>query len=230
MPESIIKRVKRLISASINDVMDSIEKSNGLALMRQTIREIDDAIREIDERLGNIGAELVRMENMMKWLKSKHEEKVKKLELALRKNREDLAEMVIGEQMQIEEEQAHLKKSMQRLMDEAKELQELRHRAVSYRHDLAERYQAWKAAHPEVASEVTDEIAPNETLSPFNEAAFEKIVRTAEETFLRATGQQFKPDAEKIPERVAHMQELDQLAREEEIRRRLEEARQRLAS
>lgn len=225
MADNVFKRVRRLISAGVNDVVDSLEQARAPALMRETIREVDDAVRDMDERLGNIGAEMVRLEKLLKWLRKRHEEQAGKLELAIRQERDDLATAVIAEQMDIEQEIAANEKALARLMDEMNELKELRRKAVAYRRELAERYQAWMQAHPE-----TEEPAAGEAEVWMHERRFEEVVNEAEATFRRATGRLFHPDASVAPSRAALMRELDELEREREIRRRLEDARRRLAT
>ncbi|HKG83144.1 MAG TPA: hypothetical protein VKB16_08320 [Beijerinckiaceae bacterium] len=47
MAESIFLRVRRLISGSIEDSVDAMERAGGTSVMREAIREVDRAIDEV---------------------------------------------------------------------------------------------------------------------------------------------------------------------------------------
>ena len=47
MAESIFMRVRRLISASVEDAVDAMERAGGPSVMREAIREVDRAIDEV---------------------------------------------------------------------------------------------------------------------------------------------------------------------------------------
>ena len=42
MAESIFMRVRRVISASIEDAVDAMERAGGTSVMREAVREVDD--------------------------------------------------------------------------------------------------------------------------------------------------------------------------------------------
>src|SRR3712207_2505810 len=45
--ESIILRVRRIITGSIEDAVDAMERAGGTSVMREAIREVDRAIDEV---------------------------------------------------------------------------------------------------------------------------------------------------------------------------------------
>ena len=46
MTESIFTRVKRLVSGSVEDIVDTMERAGGSTVMRQAIRELDHVVAE----------------------------------------------------------------------------------------------------------------------------------------------------------------------------------------
>ena len=54
MSESLVLRVKRLISGSVNGVVDALETANAEVVMREAIREIERATDDVREELASI--------------------------------------------------------------------------------------------------------------------------------------------------------------------------------
>ena len=54
MAESILARVSRLLSATIEDAVDRMEQAGGDAVMREAIREADRAIDEVQAQLETV--------------------------------------------------------------------------------------------------------------------------------------------------------------------------------
>jgi len=52
MSESITRRVARLVSGSVNALVDAMESSSPETVMEQTIRELDSAIADTRSELG----------------------------------------------------------------------------------------------------------------------------------------------------------------------------------
>ena len=47
MAETVIKRVKRLVSGKIEDSVDAMERAGGTSVMREAIRETERAIEDV---------------------------------------------------------------------------------------------------------------------------------------------------------------------------------------
>ena len=52
MTETLFVRVKRIVSANINDVVDNMEKSQAEIVMKEAIREVEKATEEVRAELG----------------------------------------------------------------------------------------------------------------------------------------------------------------------------------
>src|SRR6266849_1023749 len=52
MSESLVLRVKRLISGSVNGVVDALETANAEMVMREAVREIERATDDVREELA----------------------------------------------------------------------------------------------------------------------------------------------------------------------------------
>lgn len=102
MSESISRRVARLISGSLNALVDAVENSSPEMVLEQALREIDAAIDETRAELGQQLAEKHLASKKLMEENARHETLGAQLEVAIANSRDDLAEAGIAEQMDIE--------------------------------------------------------------------------------------------------------------------------------
>jgi phage shock protein A len=102
MTESMLTRVKRIVSANFNEAIDQMEKSQAEIVMKEAIREIDRAVSDIRSEQGKSMAKARQAENQIGMTKKKIEELRGKIELALGEGREDLAKAAIARQIDFE--------------------------------------------------------------------------------------------------------------------------------
>ena len=102
MSESITRRVARLVSGSVNALVDAVENSAAESVMEQAIREIDTAIADTRAELGQQVAQKHLASKKLMEENSRHEALTGQLEIAVANGRDDLAEAGIAEQMDIE--------------------------------------------------------------------------------------------------------------------------------
>ena len=102
MSESITRRVARLVSGSVNALVDAVESSAAESVMEQAIREIDTAIADTRAELGQQVAQKHLASKKLMEENSRHEALTGQLEIAVANGRDDLAEAGIAEQMDIE--------------------------------------------------------------------------------------------------------------------------------
>jgi phage shock protein A len=102
MKENIAGRVSRIISGSINALIDAVENAAPETVMEEAIREIDGAIDEVRAELGRVIASKHLANTRLMEENRKHEELTEKIELAVQEEREELAEAAISKQMDIE--------------------------------------------------------------------------------------------------------------------------------
>ncbi len=102
MSESMLLRVKRIVSANFNEAIDKMEKSQAEIVMKEAIREIDRAVSDIRSEQGKSMAKARQAENQIGMTQKKIEELRGKIDLALGEGREDLAKAAIARQMDFE--------------------------------------------------------------------------------------------------------------------------------
>src|SRR4029077_5370313 len=98
MAESIFTRISRLLSASVEDAVDRMEKAGSDAVMREAIREADRAIDQGKEELESTMAGRLQASRQQKMLNERAEELTTKAKFALSQGREDLAEAALSRQ------------------------------------------------------------------------------------------------------------------------------------
>lgn len=102
MSESIALRVKRLMSSSANGLVDALENAAPELLMREAIRELDQAIDDVRDELGRTVATRHQVSRRLAMTKTRHEELSGKARLAVEQGRDDLAEAAIARQLDFE--------------------------------------------------------------------------------------------------------------------------------
>lgn len=102
MSESITRRVARLVSGSVNALVDAVESSAPEAVMEQAIRELDAAIADTRSELGQQVAQKHLASKKLMEENSRYELLAGQLDVAVANGRDDLAEAGIAQQMDIE--------------------------------------------------------------------------------------------------------------------------------
>lgn len=102
MKESLTNRVGRLISGSFNALVDAVENAVPETVMEEAIREIDGAIDDVRTELGRVVANRHLASTRLMEENRKYETLSANIELAVKENRDDLAEAAIAQQLDIE--------------------------------------------------------------------------------------------------------------------------------
>ena len=103
MAESIFVRVRRVLSAQIEDSVDAMERSNSDAVMREAIREADRLIDEVRRDQETAMTRRLQAARHQEMLAKKAAELTAKAQFALDEGREDLAEGALARQVDLEE-------------------------------------------------------------------------------------------------------------------------------
>ena len=122
MSENITNRVSRLISGSINALVDAAESASPEIVMQESIREIESATSEVRHELGKVIVMQHNIQDRIESEETKHKELTEQINVALKEDREDLAQAAISKQMDIEAQVPVLKKSLE---NNSKEIEEL---------------------------------------------------------------------------------------------------------
>jgi phage shock protein A len=108
MAESVFLRVRRLLSARIEDSVDAMERANSDGTMREAIREVDRAISEIRSDQEAVMTRRLQAARQQTMIAKKLEELTVKARFALQEGREDLAEGALKRQVDLEEQSGKL--------------------------------------------------------------------------------------------------------------------------
>jgi phage shock protein A len=123
MTESITARVGRIISGGLNAIVDAMENAAPETVMEQAVREIDSAVDEVRAELGRVAAGKHMAEHRRGEENRRHERLAEQIRTAVARDRDDLAETGIAEQMDIEAQLPVLDRSVAEAADKERELE-----------------------------------------------------------------------------------------------------------
>jgi phage shock protein A len=122
MAESILARVSFLLSATIEDAVDRMQRAGGDAVMREAIREADRAIEQVKAELEATMVRRLQAARQQKMLTERAEALTAKAGLALSQGREDLAEAALSRQVDFEDQAKALDAVQQQVREEERRL------------------------------------------------------------------------------------------------------------
>jgi phage shock protein A len=102
MSDSLKQRVTRVIAGGAHALLDKIEDAAPVAVMEQSVREVETIIDEVRSELGRAVANRHLAQRQHVNLNKEHELIDASISQALDKNREDLAKTAIARQIDIE--------------------------------------------------------------------------------------------------------------------------------
>jgi phage shock protein A len=123
MTDSIASRVTRIIGGSVHALLDAMENAAPEATMAQAIREVDQAIDEVRAELGRVEAVRHLAASSVNKLNTQNESLSAQIELALTKGDEALARAGLSKQVDIEDQIPVLQRSLLDAGDRSKELE-----------------------------------------------------------------------------------------------------------
>lgn len=219
MTSSIASRVSRIISGTVNRLVDAAEGLAPDVVMEEAIREVDQAIDEVRAELGRVLAKKHLATTRLGEENRKHEDLSEKVNLALGESREDLAEAAVARILDLEAQIPVLERTIAEAGEAERELEgyvaALTGRRREMRQELAE-FQAARKAEQGTGG------TPGSDGSPGGDVG--RAVDRAEEVFNRVmeqagglAGSGRAPDRET----ASRLAELDALQRENRIRERL---------
>ena len=102
MAESIFVRVKRIVSGSVEDMVDSMERAGGTSVMREAVRELDRVVDDVKAERDAIAARRLQAVRHQKMYRERLETLQQKAQFAMNEDREDLAEAALHRQFEFE--------------------------------------------------------------------------------------------------------------------------------
>jgi phage shock protein A len=151
MAESIFMRVRRVISGSVEDVVDAMERAGGTSVMREAIREVDRAIDEVraeHEAAATRRLHAARQQRMFRDRLAALDEKAR---FAIGENRDDLAEAAVSRQLEFEAQAERLDGVQSDAAEEARRLEECLAALTTRKARMEEELAAFEAAQREAA-------------------------------------------------------------------------------
>ena len=102
MSENLYVRVRRLVSANVNDLVDTLEKAQAEAVMKEAIREVDRAAEEVRAELGKAIAKQHHIRRTIEMTAKKIADLRDKAVFAVKQGRDDLAEAAVARMVDLE--------------------------------------------------------------------------------------------------------------------------------
>lgn len=213
MAEGLMNRVKRLVSGSVNSIVDAVENAAPEAVMKEAIREIDSAIDDVRDQLGRVIANKHHANKRLMEANAKHEDLAEKLRLAVDQNRDDLAEAAIARQLDLEAQMPVLEDALKDTSAEEAELEAYISALAGRRREMEEDLQTYLASRP----------TESEGAPAARDSQPDRKVENAETAFNRvlrgATGVPGTANADR--DTAAKLAELETVSRENRIKERL---------
>jgi phage shock protein A len=205
MSETIASRVGRLITGSLNAIIDAAENASPEIVMQQSIREIESVINEIRAELGKEAVSIHMLESRLAGEKEKHQTLAEQTLIALNEGRDDLAEVAVSKQMDIEAQLPVMEKNLLETTNRIKELEGYIAALQAKKREMQEEYELFKKKKQQTPNATSD--TPEAKVDKA-QAAFERVMGVS----ASAPGNTDE----------AKLAELDALARQNRIKERLE--------
>lgn len=214
MAESIAVRVTRIISGSVNALLDAVESAVPEAVMAQAIREVDEAIDDVRAELGRVEAGKHLATSSLNKLNTQNEELAAQIELAIAKGEEALARAGVARQVDIEDQIPVLQRSLQEAKEKGRELE-------GYITALLAKKREMEGALNDFVAAQAAQAAPGAAASPASgtQAKVERAGSAFDRVIARQTGVQGVTSG--VNADAAKLRELQDLARSHRIEERL---------
>ncbi|MBU1439644.1 MAG: PspA/IM30 family protein [Gammaproteobacteria bacterium] len=213
MSESISRRVARLVSGSLNALVDAVENSAPDTVMTQAIKEIDSAIADSRSELGQQIAQKHLASKRLIDENNRHEHLTAQLEIAVQNGRDDLAAVGIAEQMDIEARIPVLEASISDCNNREKELEGFIQALQAKKRDMLAELKAFRDAQQ--AKEATAN-------NPHQGSSTEQKVQHANDVFERVLeNHSGVPGRGLDTSNARQLAELEELSRNNRIAERL---------
>lgn len=146
MAESVFVRVRRLVSAGIEDAVDAMERAGGTGVMREAIREVDRAVDEVRAEQEAATARRLQAMRQQRMFRDQIAALDEKARFALAENRDDLAEAALSRQLDFEAQAQRLDAAQAEAAGEAGRLEECLVALAARKSRMEEALAAFEAA------------------------------------------------------------------------------------
>ena len=122
MSKSIGTRVARLISGNAHALVDRLEDQSVIAVLEQSVRDIEALTGEVGTELGQIAVQKHTTQRQYNTLNNEHEDLSASIDIALRASKDDLVRAGAARQIDIEAQLPILEASLAELSTKEKDL------------------------------------------------------------------------------------------------------------
>jgi len=223
MSENIASRVGRLISGTANMVVDAVENAAPEMVMEEAIREVDRAIDDVRAELGKVISRQHMATRRLAEENSKHGDLTDKIQIALGENREDLAETAVSQILDIEAQIPVLEGTITETKEAQTELEGYITALQGRKREMKEELSQFRSSNDAYAGSDSSGTQGEDAVN--SSGSVERNVEKAEEAFERALeGAGGVGGSASAPGKMdaAKRAELDDLARQNRIKERLE--------
>ncbi len=219
MTENLTGRVGRLLSGTVNAMVDAVENMAPEMVMEEAIREVDRAIDDVRAELGRVISSRHMASTRLAEESRKHDELSAKAAVGLSEGREDLAEAAVAKMMDIEAQIPVLESAIAQTGEGEAELERYVAALQARKREMQDELRQFKAAQKS-GTAGDDALAGGsgsggsvEAAVGRAEGAFDRIMERAADLPGGA-----RPASRKSATQLA---ELDELARQNRIKERL---------
>ncbi|PLX97664.1 MAG: hypothetical protein C0622_12670 [Desulfuromonas sp.] len=216
MKENIAGRVGRIITSSVNALVDALENAAPVMVMEEAIREVDGVIDEVRTELGKGVAQKHLAEQRLADNRKRHTDLSQKAQVAIKEGRDDLAEAAIEQQMDIEAQIPILEKAVAEANKQHDELEGYISALQAKKREMQEELRRLRAAEAKASAPGGGEAAAADSKSYAAKA--EKATSAFDRIMEKNTG---LPKGGSGTDNAAKLAELEELARKNRIKERL---------
>lgn len=213
MKESLTNRVGRIVSGSLNAMIDAVENAIPETVMEEAIREVDSVIDDVRAELGKVVANKHLANTRLMEENKKHEDLAQKIELAVSEDRDDLAEAAISQQLDIEAQIPVLESTIGECGAQEKELESYVKALLAKKREMNEELKLFRQNQTQAASAANTGSGNTESRVDKASSAFDRVIEKATGVLGSSTTTD-RAEASKLAE-------LEDLARSNRIKERL---------
>jgi|GEM_PF-2167810 len=202
MNDSMASRVTRLISGSINALIDKAEGIAPQIVMQEGIREVEKMIDEVKIALGKESVKRLQLQSKIESVTKEYETLASQVEIAIKEGRDDLAKSGIAKQIDLESQALTQKSELAQINESITKLE-------GYIDALGKK-------RTELKKELDDFIKINQAQQ--NQNSINSTVDKIDNLFDRLS----TTSDISISEEDVSLSQLDNLAKDHEIEKRLE--------
>jgi len=123
MGYNMASRVTRLVSASLNALIDEAENISPQIVMQEGIREIENLVDEVKISLGKESVKKLQAQQQVQNITKEYDTLASQIEIAIEKERDDLAKSAIAKQIELENQALSQKEELSGISENISKLE-----------------------------------------------------------------------------------------------------------